>query len=95
METQTIDRCHQVGMKTRVHIGPIPHPDPVLSSRRLQFVVPAMTINDASEQTRKCWMDGQFRAPVPAFIDTGGTLVDKSSVPAFLSAQQSATGSHK
>lgn len=34
-------------------------------------------------------------SPVPAFVDTGAALVDKSSVDAFLATQQSATGSHK
>jgi ribose transport system substrate-binding protein len=34
-------------------------------------------------------------APIPAFVDTGATLVDKDNVDAFLSAQQSATGSRQ
>jgi ribose transport system substrate-binding protein len=33
-------------------------------------------------------------APVPAFVDTGATLIDRTSVDAFLAAQKSATGSH-
>jgi ribose transport system substrate-binding protein len=32
-------------------------------------------------------------SPVPAFVDTGATLVDRSSVDTFLAVQQSATGS--
>jgi ribose transport system substrate-binding protein len=31
-------------------------------------------------------------APVPAFVDTGATLVDKSSIDTFVAAQKSATG---
>jgi len=31
---------------------------------------------------------------IPAFIDTGAALIDKSNVDAFLAAQQAA-GSHK
>lgn len=34
-------------------------------------------------------------AQVPAFVDTGATLVDKGSVDSFLAAQQSATGTRK
>jgi len=34
-------------------------------------------------------------ATIPAFVDTGAALVDKSSVDTFLAAQQSAAGSHK
>ena len=33
-------------------------------------------------------------APVPAFVDTGATLIDRRSVDAFVAAQKSATGSH-
>jgi ribose transport system substrate-binding protein len=34
-------------------------------------------------------------ATIPAFIDTGAALVDKSTVDTFLAAQQSAAGGHK
>jgi len=34
-------------------------------------------------------------SPVPAFVDTGATLVDKGSVDSFLAAEQSATGTKK
>jgi ribose transport system substrate-binding protein len=37
------------------------------------------------------WAHNTF-APVPAFVDTGSALVDKSNVEAFLSATKSATG---
>jgi len=40
------------------------------------------------------WTSDPF-APIPAFIDTGAALVDKSSVDTFLAAQQAAAGSHK
>jgi len=33
-------------------------------------------------------------APVPAFVDTGATLIDRTSVDAFVAAQKSATRSH-
>ena len=33
-------------------------------------------------------------APVPAFVDTGATLIDRATVDAFVAAQKSATGNH-
>jgi len=32
-----------------------------------------------------------FQSPVPAFVDTGATLIDKSNVDGFIQAQSSAT----
>jgi ribose transport system substrate-binding protein len=40
------------------------------------------------------WAADPF-ATIPAFIDTGAALVDKSTVDTFLAAQQSAAGGHK
>ena len=37
------------------------------------------------------WSHDSF-APVPAFVDTGSSVVDKSNVESFLQAKQSATG---
>ena len=37
------------------------------------------------------WAEDPF-SPLPAFVDTGATLIDKSNVDAFISAQKSATG---
>jgi ribose transport system substrate-binding protein len=37
------------------------------------------------------WTRDSF-APVPAFVDTGSALVDKSNVDAFVSASKSLTG---
>jgi ribose transport system substrate-binding protein len=37
------------------------------------------------------WAKDSF-APVPAFVDTGSSLVDKSNVDSFIQAKQSATG---
>ena len=37
------------------------------------------------------WAQDPF-SPLPAFVDTGATLIDKSNVDAFISAQKSATG---
>jgi hypothetical protein len=34
----------------------------------------------------------QSFAPIPAFVDTGSAVVDKSNVDAFLSATKSITG---
>jgi ribose transport system substrate-binding protein len=38
------------------------------------------------------WGTSPF-ATVPAFVDTGATLIDKSSVESFAASQKSATGS--
>jgi len=40
------------------------------------------------------WSKNSF-APVPAFVDTGSSLVDKSNVDAFVQTKQSMTGSTK
>jgi ribose transport system substrate-binding protein len=40
------------------------------------------------------WASDSF-APVPAFVDTGSALIDKSNVDAFRQAKQSATGAAK
>ena len=40
------------------------------------------------------WSKDSF-APIPAFVDTGTALIDKSNVDAFLQAKQSATGAQK
>ncbi|MGA8438919.1 MAG: substrate-binding domain-containing protein [Candidatus Sulfotelmatobacter sp.] len=40
------------------------------------------------------WSKDSF-APIPAFVDTGSALVDKSNVDSFLQAKQSATGKQK
>jgi ribose transport system substrate-binding protein len=40
------------------------------------------------------WSKDSF-APIPAFVDTGSALIDKSNVDLFLQASQSATGSQK
>ena len=40
------------------------------------------------------WSKDSF-APIPAFVDTGSALIDKSNVDLFLQASQSATGTHK
>jgi ribose transport system substrate-binding protein len=37
------------------------------------------------------WSKDSF-APIPAFVDTGSALIDKSNVDSFLQAKQSATG---
>jgi ribose transport system substrate-binding protein len=37
------------------------------------------------------WAKDSF-APVPAFVDTGSSLVDKSNVDSFIQAKQSVTG---
>ena len=37
------------------------------------------------------WSTDAF-APIPAFVDTGSELIDKSNVDAFLQAKQGATG---
>ena len=34
-------------------------------------------------------------APIPAFVDTGSSLVDKSNVEAFIQMKQAATGGQK
>ena len=39
------------------------------------------------------WRTTPF-SPVPAFVDTGATLVDKSNVDSFLASQKSAPGTH-
>ncbi len=40
------------------------------------------------------WAKDSF-APIPAFVDTGSSLVDKSNVDAFLQASKSVTGNQK
>jgi ribose transport system substrate-binding protein len=40
------------------------------------------------------WAKDSF-APIPAFVDTGSDLIDKSNVEAFLQAKKSVTGGHK
>ena len=40
------------------------------------------------------WSKDNF-APIPAFVDTGSALIDKSNVDSFLQARQSATGGQK
>lgn len=40
------------------------------------------------------WSKDSF-APIPAFVDTGSALIDKSNVEAFVQAKKSATGSQK
>ena len=40
------------------------------------------------------WSKNSF-APVPAFVDTGSSLVDKSNVDSFIEASKSMTGSQK
>jgi len=40
------------------------------------------------------WSKNSF-APVPAFVDTGSSLIDKSNVEAFLQTKQSVTGATK
>ena len=40
------------------------------------------------------WAKDSF-APIPAFVDTGSSLIDKTNVDAFLQAKQSATGGQK
>jgi len=40
------------------------------------------------------WSKDSF-APIPAFVDTGSALIDKSNVDSFLLASQSATGKQK
>jgi ribose transport system substrate-binding protein len=40
------------------------------------------------------WSKDSF-APIPAFVDTGSALIDKSNVDSFLQAKQSATGKQK
>ncbi len=40
------------------------------------------------------WSKDSF-APIPAFVDTGSSLVDKSNVDAFLQASKSVTGNQK
>jgi ribose transport system substrate-binding protein len=40
------------------------------------------------------WSKDVF-APIPAFVDTGSSLVDKSNVDAFIQAQKSMTGNRK
>jgi ribose transport system substrate-binding protein len=40
------------------------------------------------------WSKDSF-APIPAFVDTGSALIDKSNVDSFLQAKQSATGAQK
>ena len=40
------------------------------------------------------WAKDSF-APIPAFVDTGSSLVDKSNVDAFIQAKQSVTGGQK
>src|SRR5207249_5714359 len=37
------------------------------------------------------WSQDPF-SPLPAFVDTGATLIDKTNVDAFLAAEKSATG---
>ena len=40
------------------------------------------------------WAKDSF-APIPAFIDTGSSLIDKTNVDAFLQAKKSVTGGQK
>jgi ribose transport system substrate-binding protein len=40
------------------------------------------------------WSKDSF-APIPAFVDTGSALIDKSNVDSYLQAKQSATGTPK
>jgi ribose transport system substrate-binding protein len=40
------------------------------------------------------WSTDSF-APIPAFVDTGSALIDKSNVDSYLQAKQSATGTQK
>jgi hypothetical protein len=40
------------------------------------------------------WSHNSF-APIPAFVDTGTALIDKSNVEAFKQAKSSATGGTK
>jgi ribose transport system substrate-binding protein len=40
------------------------------------------------------WSKDSF-APIPAFVDTGSALIDKSNVESFLQSKQSATGTQK
>lgn len=40
------------------------------------------------------WAKDSF-APIPSFVDTGSSLIDKTNVDAFLQAKQSATGGQK
>ena len=40
------------------------------------------------------WSKDSF-APVPAFVDTGSSVVDKSNVETFLQSKQTATGGQK
>ncbi|MFZ0201413.1 MAG: substrate-binding domain-containing protein [Candidatus Sulfotelmatobacter sp.] len=40
------------------------------------------------------WSKDSF-APIPAFVDTGSALIDKSNVDSFLQAKQSATGTQR
>jgi len=40
------------------------------------------------------WSKDVF-APIPAFVDTGSSLVDKSNVDAFIQAQKSMTSTRK
>jgi ribose transport system substrate-binding protein len=40
------------------------------------------------------WAKDSF-APLPAFVDTGSSLIDKSNVDAFLQAQKTVTGNKK
>jgi ribose transport system substrate-binding protein len=45
------------------------------------------------EPLEQNWRSSSF-APVPSFVDTGATLVDRSNVDAFIGAQKSGNGSH-
>jgi len=40
------------------------------------------------------WSKDSF-APIPAFVDTGSALIDRSNVESFLQSKQSATGTQK
>ena len=40
------------------------------------------------------WSKDSF-APIPAFVDTGSALIDKSNVASFIQAKESLTGAHK
>jgi ribose transport system substrate-binding protein len=40
------------------------------------------------------WTKDSF-APIPSFVDTGSSLIDKSNVDAFIAAQKSVTGGQK
>ena len=40
------------------------------------------------------WSKDSF-APIPAFVDTGSALIDKSNVTSFIQAKESLTGAHK